>query len=272
MIYDLNIPYPSNPTNEDNERIEKILERINSMHKSTVALNLTISEGLKDMKRIEPIAQTRFKNLKQLTRVTIRVDNSKKNYQLTSATPTQLIDLLAVRPTSIEVCKHACQNLDVDLISLDLVNDKSLPGFVSSQVAISRGIFFEICYGQAFRDSYKRSTFFTNVKRLVEMTRGHNLIFSSEALNMFEIKRPADLRILGTMYGLTHDQVESAVNTNYSRLMKKAETRQHTYNAVIRIDPPILPNISQQEASGNKRKNPPQNNNPQKKQKKGQKA
>jgi ribonuclease P/MRP protein subunit RPP1 len=61
------------------------------------------------------------------------------------------IDILAVRPTTTDVCKHACQTLEVDMISLDLAKSKVTPGFVSAQVAVTRGIFFEICYSQSFR-------------------------------------------------------------------------------------------------------------------------
>lgn len=45
-------------------------------------------------------------------------------------------------------------------------------------------------------DPNKRFLFFNNVKRLVEVTRGHNLIFSSEAMRALDIRKPADLRVL----------------------------------------------------------------------------
>lgn len=64
------------------------------------------------------------------------------------------IDLLVVRPTTIEICKHACQTLEVDMISLDLAKSKVSPGFVAAQVAVNRGIFFEICYSQSFRGKF----------------------------------------------------------------------------------------------------------------------
>lgn len=110
------------------------------------------------------------------------------------------------------MCKHACQNLEIDVISLDLANTKTAPNFAAAQVAVSRGIFFEICYAQSFKsktkkkkrkqatkidlDPGKKAAFFSNVKRLVDVTRGHNLFFSSEALRALEIRKPADLRIL----------------------------------------------------------------------------
>lgn len=106
------------------------------------------------------------------------------------------IDILAVRPTTMDVCKHACQTLEVDIISLDLATQKVVPSFVAAQVAVNRGIFFEICYSQSFRDPSRKFTFYSMVQRLVDVTRGHNLIFSSEAIRALEIRRPADLKIL----------------------------------------------------------------------------
>ncbi|CAO3634397.1 unnamed protein product [Mucor fragilis] len=174
--------------------------------------------------------------MQQLTRVTLMVEDVKHNYQLAASSAYPNIDILAVRPTNFDICKHACQTYEVDLISLDLAKSKSLPGFVAAQVAVNRGIFFEVCYSQTFRDPNKRFLFFNNVKRLVEVTRGHNLIFSSEAMRALDIRRPADLRILGSMFGMTHDQIEATVTVNYPKLLKRAETRRLTYNATIAFD------------------------------------
>jgi ribonuclease P/MRP protein subunit RPP1 len=166
--------------------------------------------------------------------VTLTIDNAKSNYQIvrmtnkihlifnqltslqSSSTPYPSVDILAVRPTTIDVCKHACQTLEIDLISIDLAETKTSPNYVSAQVAVNRGIFFEICYSQSFRGKYnihvdllflssnigysivpgKKAAFFHAVKRLVEVTRGHNLIFSSEAIRALDIRRSADLKTL----------------------------------------------------------------------------
>lgn len=158
---------------------------------SIVALNTTVREKLADIKvtipvisclfsfffsqqvhiqPIAPIAPTKYKTMQQLTRATIIIDDPKKNYQLvslslfinlphthskqavSSAYPN--IDILAARPTTIDICKHACQTLEVDMISLDLAKSKVAPGFVAAQVAVTRGIFFEICYSQSFRGKH----------------------------------------------------------------------------------------------------------------------
>lgn len=68
MYYDFNIPYPSNQTKEELERVEKILERIHSSkissfydykktliklykdQKSIIALNVSSKTGILDVK------------------------------------------------------------------------------------------------------------------------------------------------------------------------------------------------------------------------------
>lgn len=37
------------------------------------------------------------------------------------------------------------------------------------------------------------------------------------------------------MFGMTQDQIEQSLSVNYARLLKKAETRKKTYNAVVGI-------------------------------------
>ncbi|CEG70424.1 hypothetical protein RMATCC62417_06326 [Rhizopus microsporus] len=227
MYYDFNIPYPSNPTKEDLNRIEKILERIHSDQSSVIALNVSSKSGVSEVKPVLPIAPDRFPNMKQLTRATVEIDDHRKNYQLSSSSSSTHVDILAVRPGTIDVCKHACQNLEIDVISLDLANTKTAPNFAAAQVARKQATKIDL-------DPGKKAAFFSNVKRLVDVTRGHNLFFSSEALRALDIRKPADLRILGALFGMTQDQIEASVTLNYAKLLKKAETRKSTYNAAIR--------------------------------------
>ena len=62
----------------------------------------------------------------------------------------QSVDILAVRPLTLDVSKHACQNYDVDIISINCAVKRVIPNHASVQVAITRGVFFEICYAQSF--------------------------------------------------------------------------------------------------------------------------
>ncbi|ORX62469.1 PHP domain-like protein [Hesseltinella vesiculosa] len=239
MLFDFNLPYHQDQDQQEQKRLEGVLERIYSIDpRATVAWNLLVKD-IRATKVIAPVAADRFgKTITQLTRVTVQVVDSKGNYQLLSANPlNQQIDLLAAQPTNIEVCRHACLAYEVDIISLDLSQpNAALPGYSSAQVAIQRGIFFEICYTQAISERQQRVAFFANVTRLVDQTRGHNLILSSGALRALHIKRPADLCMLGKLFGMSDDQARAAARYNYERVLKKAETRKSTLVAAIQIE------------------------------------
>lgn len=61
-------------------------------------------------------------------------------------------DLLAVQPTTEKLFQAACSTFEVDIISLDM--GSRLPFFLKGpmvNVALQRGIFFEISYGAAIR-------------------------------------------------------------------------------------------------------------------------
>ncbi|KAI9251498.1 RNase P subunit p30-domain-containing protein [Phascolomyces articulosus] len=275
MFYDFNIPYPKHPNQEDLERLDRILSRIQSIQHGVVAFNVSTSEPFTS-KAVEPIKLDQFKRdgIQLLTRVTIEAEDTKKNYQmvLTNAA-NQSVDILAARPLTLDAAKHTCQNHDVDIISINCALKRVIPNHATIQVAISRGVFFEICYAQSFHCK-ERALFFTNVKRLVEVTRGNNLIFSSEALRALDIRQPSDLRMLGLLFGLRRDQVEAAVGHNYQRVLLKAETRKSTVNGTIRVDMKIPEGVAPSNTTDNDNKRKREQDNPKtesKKKKKGKK-
>ncbi|ORZ16953.1 RNase P subunit p30-domain-containing protein [Absidia repens] len=242
MYYDFNLPSPKNSDKSELDKVADLLNRIQSIDRAIVAWNTTV-EDFKQVKEFRP--SEGYPKIQQVNRVTVAVDNPKKNYQLVSTNPiNQNIDILAVQPLNKEACKHTCQTHEIDLVSIDLSTPGLLPGYVTAQQAINRGIFFEICYTQAIRDPQRRALFYSNVTKLVQQTRGHNLILSSGALRAIEIKRPADIRIMALMFGMTEAQAENAVGHNYHRLLKKAETRKTTILAAIRVNSPVSSSLT----------------------------
>ncbi|KAI8082755.1 RNase P subunit p30-domain-containing protein [Halteromyces radiatus] len=278
MYFDLNIPYSKETNTKEEERIDLLMKRIKSIDQATIAWNMEVFE-ISQMKAIPPYGPQRFPTIQQLTRVTVAVDDIKKNYQLVAANPlNQQIDILAVKPLTSDACKQACQVYEIDLISIDLCTTIGLPGYGAAQVAINRGIFFEICYSHAIRQPGKRALFFANVRKLIQHTRGHNLILSSGAIQALEIKRPSDIRMLALMFGMNPTQMEAAVGYNYQRLLRKAETRKNTIASAISINEPYIQTTAESTSTsdassskGKKRKNKPNNNNNNNKKQKKQK-
>ncbi|KAI8340743.1 RNase P subunit p30-domain-containing protein [Chlamydoabsidia padenii] len=277
MYYDFNLPYPKTKNPKDLNKLDVILKRIQSIDRAMIAWNVSSVE-FKPLKDVKPHQPAVFKNIQQLIRATVTVTDPKKNYQLVSANPAnQTIDILAVQPTTKDALKHTCLVHEIDLVSIDLtIQPPLLPGHASAQVAINRGIFFEICYTEAIQDPQRRSVFFSNVNKLIQHTRGHNLILSSGALRALEIKRPSDIRMLALMFGMTEVQAENAVGHNYQRLLRKAETRKNTILAAISInkspssDPPTEVTESSNTSNQQKRKQKNKDNNKQQKKQKTQ--
>lgn len=67
------------------------------------------------------------------------------------------MDILAVRPMRQDAAKHACQAYEADIISIDFHAKQVVPNHAAAQLAIQRGIFFEICYAPAFRSKGDQS-------------------------------------------------------------------------------------------------------------------
>ncbi|CAO3616735.1 unnamed protein product [Cunninghamella blakesleeana] len=264
MYFDFNLLPLKNTDQRTDEKIESILNRVKTVDPvATIAWN-TILTDFNEYKPSPILNLKQFENINQLTRITIQVNEPKKNYQITSVNAiNQKIDILAVQPLTIETCKQSCQVHEVDVISLDLVNYSVTPGYVAAQVAVNRGIFFEICYTNIHQDPSKRSFYFSNVKKLVQQTRGHNLIFSSGALNALHIRRNEDIKIIAMMFGMTQLQAEAATGSNYIRLLRKAETRKDTILAAISVNKSksITNTPMEVESDGNNNQNRSKNQN-----------
>lgn len=67
------------------------------------------------------------------------------------------MDILAVRPMRQDAAKHACQAYEADIISIDFHAKQVVPNHAAAQLAIQRGIFFEVCYAPAFRSKRDQS-------------------------------------------------------------------------------------------------------------------
>ncbi|KAJ3282112.1 hypothetical protein HDU76_008774, partial [Blyttiomyces sp. JEL0837] len=145
--------------------------------------------------RSESSGSTSDSSFKQLSRFTLIVDDHAANYNLTASNPKlQSYDLLAVQPTTEKSFQMACNQYDIDIISLDF--GSRLPFYLKAttvNMAIQRGICFEICYGGAIRDSTARRNIIANAAALMRVTNGKNVILTSEAMRAMEVRGPFDV-------------------------------------------------------------------------------
>lgn len=106
-------------------------------------------------------------------------------------------DLLSVQPSSEKQFRSACSDLDVDIISLDISKPLSFK-IRATQVnlAISRGICFEIRYSQAVERHEALGNIVAGAKSLLKACKGRNLIVSSGTGNPFHARPPQDVENL----------------------------------------------------------------------------
>lgn len=71
-------------------------------------------------------------------------------------------------------------------------------------------------------DPNARRHLYNNAKRLVTVTKGKNIIFSSEALNALEIRSPHDLIAFGVSIGLNQAKAKECVTENCRRVLKRS--------------------------------------------------
>jgi ribonuclease P/MRP protein subunit RPP1 len=172
----------------------------------------------------------------QLTRLNIPIDDANTAQAACSNTiVVASYDIVAVQPLSERAFAQACTALDVDIISLDLSKRLAYrfkPAAV--QAAIARGIHFEILFSPALRDAASRRQLFTNAQALCRETRGKNIIISSGARSVADLRGPYDVSNLGTFLGLTPHQAKNAITCGPVNALRHATARK-AYRGTLTI-------------------------------------
>jgi len=111
----------------------------------------------------------------------ILVFNGKQTQQRT------LISPLSLSPA--DVCGH----FDADIVSIDLGARAFKIKNGPVNLALSRGMVFEIRYSPAIRDQAARKNLFVSAAALIKITKGKNILLSSDAQAVLELRAPADV-------------------------------------------------------------------------------
>ncbi|KAG9304642.1 hypothetical protein G9A89_020206 [Geosiphon pyriformis] len=251
MFYDLNLPYPNLSSGTGhNLELRKSIDLLIKFGYQVVAFNHILT-GKKSAKITNPIQKietheapsstatpSRFQekpSIQQMTRLTIIIDDPSQNYNLTASNQTlSTYDLLAVQPMNEKLFQAACSTYEIDIISLDM--GTRLPFFLKHSTvgsAIDRGIYFEICYASAIRDSTSRRQLISNAQNLFRVTRGKNIIISGGAQKAMELRGPYDIVNLGTIMGMNQAVAKDCISTNCRAVLYHAFTRRDTHKAVI---------------------------------------
>ncbi|XWS53196.1 hypothetical protein CRYUN_Cryun11dG0137200 [Craigia yunnanensis] len=267
-FFDLNIPYTdSTPPNNANSAASKstrvkIVIKAMELGYTGIAYNRTIRGVMSDRDRcsipllafssllnVAPFLSSsvnlhrdllgvpRSSPFRQYTRLTVCIDTASQSQALNSGNPVlKTYDTVAVRPLNQNAFDHACEKAEVDIISIGF-SDKlpfrlKLPMI---KAAIKRGVYFEITYSDLIVDVHLRRQIISNAKLLVDWTQGKNLIFSSAAPSVCEIRGPNDVANLASLLGLSIERAKAAVSKNCRSLLASALRRKHFFKEVIGV-------------------------------------
>ncbi|XP_076314618.1 ribonuclease P protein subunit p30-like [Tachypleus tridentatus] len=135
-------------------------------------------------------------------------------------------DILAVQPVNEKIFQHVCGNMEVDIISLDLASRVPFT-LKREQVgqASSRGMFFEIQYAPCLKDKTARRNTISNSRILTQLTNKVNIIISSGASQVMDIRSCFDAANLGLLFGLPENKCKEAVWSNCKKVLSHAVSR-----------------------------------------------
>ncbi|KAK2866257.1 hypothetical protein Q7C36_002313 [Tachysurus vachellii] len=229
VFMDLNISAIS-----DKKKLQNVIETAAHLGYSTVAINyvlepqkkkqqipkpLSVSELCEQL----PIVQGKSRPIKVLNRLTVVATDAS---HFRPSNEYKYFDILAVFPKTEKLFHAACMTYDVDIISI-AATEKQPFHCKRSPIngAIERGVFFEIRYTAAIRDSTMKKYTIANAINLVEVCKGKNVIMASGAETPLELRGPYDIANLGLMFGLSDGDAKAAVSTNCRSAVLHGETR-----------------------------------------------
>ncbi|KAH0623601.1 hypothetical protein JD844_006526, partial [Phrynosoma platyrhinos] len=190
-----------------------------------------------------PLVQGKSKPIKILSRLTlIASDPSHCNILRSTSTNIKFYDIFAVFPKNGKLFHVACTTLDVDLVCINVT--EKLPFYIkrpSVNVAIDRGIYFELLYVPAIKDSTMRRYTVSNALSLMQICRGKNIVLSSSAERPLQLRGPYDVANLGWLFGLSESNAKAAVSTNCRAVLLHGETRKTASGVVYTKKKPRSP-------------------------------
>ncbi|NXG32297.1 RPP30 protein, partial [Dromaius novaehollandiae] len=129
----------------------------------------------------------------------------------------------------------ACTTLDVDLVCINVT--EKLPFYFRRppvNVAIDRGIYFELLYTPAIKDSTMRRYTISNAISLMQICKGKVSSHSENKLiNSVQI-----LLELGLLFGMSESDAKAAVSTNCRATLLHGETRKSACGVVYTVKKP----------------------------------
>jgi ribonuclease P/MRP protein subunit RPP1 len=239
MLYDLNIPWSPSTTAAS---LDRTLSFAHHLGYTVVVLNHTLPPPIPSaIPQPIPLLPAAPGRPTVLRRVTVPISDPSTNHRLPQLAAAY--DLVALRPTTEKAFLAACTSLSADnfaLISLDLT--AFFPFHFpprTCMAAVSRGLRFEICYGQFLAarkdDGRARANFLGNVAGLLRATKGRGIVVSSEARDVLGLRGAADVVNLLAVWGLGTEKGKEALSVMPRGVVVNEGLRRSGFRGVVDV-------------------------------------
>ncbi|XP_056173897.1 uncharacterized protein LOC115688512 isoform X2 [Syzygium oleosum] len=262
-FFDLNIPYDASSSLSDKANRVRIATKVMELGYDGIAYNrsmrgvmsdrdhcsiplLSLSTLLKAAPSLSssvslhrgllglPLAST----FRQYTRLTVFAETVSQAQVLNSANPVlKSYNLVAVRPLNQATFDHACEKSEVDIIAIDF--SEKLPFRLKLpmvKTAVERGLYFEISYSSLISDPQMRRQVISTAKLMVDWTRGKNLIITSAASSVNDIRGPYDVANVSSLLGISMEQGKASISKNCRALIANALKKKKFFKETIRVE------------------------------------
>ncbi|XP_041714460.2 ribonuclease P protein subunit p30-like isoform X3 [Coregonus clupeaformis] len=237
VFMDLNISYTT-----DKKRLQSVIETAAHLGYSTVAINYVVDLEQNKQEIGKP------KCVSELFDTFPIVQKPLREYKA--------YDLVAAYPKTEKLFHAACMEFTIDIICVAVT--EKLPFFFkrsSVSGAIERGVFFEISYTPAIRDSTMRRYTIANALSLMETCKGKNVIVTSGAEKPLELRGPYDISNLGLLFGLSEGDGKAAISTNCRAVHLHGEKRKTALGIVhtMKNEQPLTERQEKEDVPASKR-------------------
>ncbi|KAL1458749.1 hypothetical protein WDU94_008868 [Cyamophila willieti] len=161
-----------------------------------------------------------------LKRVTVKYSEPGQIIKLRDSKNFKQYQVFAVQPSTLNAFSHACSTLEVDLITLSC--KEKLPFTIPRkmyQVAVQRGIHFELCYADLITSTDSRINCIQASHSLSIVGKSRGLILSSGSQSFIHIRSPHEVQCVSLMLGLSHVQAKQSIQDFPRHLLQRAYGR-----------------------------------------------
>ncbi|XP_013200280.2 ribonuclease P protein subunit p30 [Amyelois transitella] len=173
-------------------------------------------------------------NLNILQRITVEFSDSSIAHKMNQSENLKKYDIIAVVPKTLQAFQYACGTMDVDVITFD--PQTRIPFKISRKLyrqAVERGLFFELMYSPAIRDSTARKNIISTAHTYHAIGKSKNIVLSSSAESLLQVRDVHDVINLGFLFGLNSNESLNSVRNNSRRLILKSESRRYGKHYMI---------------------------------------